>query len=150
MSLKDILMEDLKSSMKEKDNLRKNTITMLRSRIKQYEVDNREDANDDLIMQMIQKELKERSDTLESLKDSNRDDLIEDTKAEIAILEKYLPKQLSDDELAEIIEKIIADTKAESIKDMGKVMASAKEQIGSRATPKRMSEIIKEKLSSKN
>lgn len=123
---------------------------MLRSRIKQYEVDNREDANDDLIMQMIQKELKERSDTLESLKDSNRDDLIEDTKAEIAILEKYLPKQLSDDELAEIIEKIIADTKAESIKDMGKVMVSAKEQIGSRATPKRMSEIIKEKLSSKN
>lgn len=150
MSLKDILMEDLKSSMKEKDNLRKNTITMLRSRIKQYEVDNREDVNDDLIMQMIQKELKERSDTLESLKDSNRDDLIEDTKAEIAILEKYLPKQLSDDELAEIIEKIIAETKAESIKDMGKVMASAKEQIGSRATPKRMSEIIKEKLSSKN
>lgn len=150
MSLKDILMEDLKTSMKEKDNLRKNTITMLRSRIKQYEVDNREDANDDLIMQMIQKELKERSDTLESLKDSNRDDLIEDTKAEIAILEKYLPKQLSDDELAEIIEKIIADTKAKSIKDMGKVMASAKEQIGSRATPKRMSEIIKEKLSSKN
>ena len=150
MSLKDMLMEDLKTSMKEKDNLRKNTITMLRSRIKQYEVDNREDANDDLIMQMIQKELKERSDTLESLKDSNRDDLIEDTKAEIAILEKYLPKQLSDDELAEIIEKIIADTKAESIKDMGKVMASAKEQIGSRATPKRMSEIIKEKLSSKN
>ncbi len=150
MSLKDTLMEDLKTSMKEKDNLRKNTITMLRSRIKQYEVDNREDANDDLIMQMIQKELKERSDTLESLKDSNRDDLIEDTKAEIAILEKYLPKQLSDDELAEIIEKIIADTKAESIKDMGKVMASAKEQIGSRATPKRMSEIIKEKLSSKN
>lgn len=150
MSLKDTLMEDLKTSMKEKDNLRKNTITMLRSRIKQYEVDNREDANDDLIMQMIQKELKERSDTLESLKDSNRDDLIEDTKAEIAILEKYLPKQLSDDELAEITEKIIADTKAESIKDMGKVMASAKEQIGSRATPKRMSEIIKEKLSSKN
>ena len=150
MSLKDTLMEDLKTSMKEKDNLRKNTITMLRSRIKQYEVDNREDANDDLIMQMIQKELKERSDTLESLKDSNRDDLIEDTKAEIAILEKYLPKQLSDDELAEIIEKIIAETKAESIKDMGKVMASAKEQIGSRATPKRMSEIIKEKLSSKN
>ena len=150
MSLKDILMEDLKTSMKEKDNLRKNTITMLRSRIKQYEVDNREDANDDLIMQMIQKELKERSDTLESLKDSNRDDLIEDTKAEIAILEKYLPKQLSDDELAEIIEEIIAETKAESIKDMGKVMASAKEQIGSRATPKRMSEIIKEKLSSKN
>ena len=123
---------------------------MLRSRIKQYEVDNREDANDDLIMQMIQKELKERSDTLESLKDSNRDDLIEDTKDEIAILEKYLHKQLSDDELAEIIEKIIAETKAESIKDMGKVMASAKEQIGSRATPKRMSEIIKEKLSSKN
>ena len=150
MSLKDMLMEDLKTSMKEKDNLRKNTITMLRSRIKQYEVDNREDANDDLIMQMIQKELKERSDTLESLKDSNRDDLIEDTKAEIAILEKYLPKQLSDDELAEIIEKIIAETKAESIKDMGKVMASVKEQIGSRATPKRMSEIIKEKLSSKN
>ena len=61
MSLKDILMEDLKTSMKEKDNLRKNTITMLRSRIKQYEVDNREDANDDLIMQMIQKELKELS-----------------------------------------------------------------------------------------
>lgn len=148
MSIKEILMDDLKTSMKEKDTLRKNTITMLRSRIKQYEVDNREDANDDLIMQMIQKELKERSDTLESLKDSNRDDLIESTKQEIDVLMKYLPKQLSDDELAEKIAQIISDLGASSIKDMGSVMSKAKDTIGSAATPKRMSEIIKAKLSS--
>lgn len=148
MSIKEILMDDLKTSMKEKDTLRKNTITMLRSRIKQYEVDNREDANDDIVMQLIQKELKERSDTLESLKDSNRDDLIESTKQEIDVLMKYLPKQLSDDELAEKIAQIISDLGASSIKDMGSVMSKAKDTIGSAATPKRMSEIIKAKLSS--
>lgn len=148
MSIKEILMDDLKTSMKEKDTLRKNTITMLRSRIKQYEVDNREDANDDIVMQLIQKELKERSDTLESLKDSNRDDLIESTKQEIDVLMKYLPKQLSDDELAEKIAQIISDLSASSIKDMGSVMSKAKDTIGSAATPKRMSEIIKAKLSS--
>lgn len=148
MSLKDLLMDDLKTSMKEKDTLRKNTITMLRSRIKQFEVDNREDATDDIIIGLIQKELKERSDTLESLKDSNRDDLINDTKSEIDILMKYLPKQLSDDELAEKIAEIISSSGASSIKDMGKVMSVAKDVIGPAATPKRMSEIIKAKLSS--
>lgn len=148
MSLKDLLMDDLKSSMKEKDTLRKNTITMLRSRIKQFEVDNREDATDDVVMQLIQKELKERSDTLESLKDSNRDDLIKNTQSEIDVLMKYLPKQLSDEEIAEKIDEIVSKVGASSIKDMGKVMAMAKEVIGSAATPKRMSEIIKAKLSS--
>ena len=99
-------------------------------------------------MQLIQKELKERSDTLESLKDSNRDDLIESTKQEIDVLMKDLPQQLSDDELAEKIAQIISDLGASSIKDMGSVMSKAKDTIGSAATPKRMSEIIKAKLSS--
>ena len=108
MSLKERLMDDLKTSMKEKQTLRKNTITMLRSRIKQYEVDNRLTADDDLIMQMIQKEIKERNDTLDSLKGTDRAELIKDTEEEISYLSEYLPKQMDDDELNDLVGAVVA------------------------------------------
>ncbi|MCI6610407.1 MAG: GatB/YqeY domain-containing protein [Ezakiella sp.] len=148
MSLKERLMDDLKTSMKEKQTLRKNTITMLRSRIKQYEVDNRLSADDELIMQMIQKEIKERNDTLEALAGSDRAELIDDTKLEIQYLSEYLPKQLSNEELAQIVDIIATEVNATSMKDMGNMMKVAKEKCGSRVDAKRLSEAVKAKLSS--
>lgn len=148
MSLKERLMDDLKTSMKEKETLRKNTITMLRSRIKQYEVDNRLAADDQLIMQMIQKEIKERNDTLDSLKGSGRDELIKDTELEISYLSEYLPKQLTDEELSELVDSVIKEINASSIKDMGNAMKLAKEKSESRVDAKRLSEAVKAKLSS--
>ena len=143
MSLKERLMDDLKTSMKEKQTLRKNTITMLRSRIKQYEVDNRLTADDDLIMQMIQKEIKERNDTLDSLKGTDRAELIKDTEEEISYLSEYLPKQMDDDELNELVSAVVAEVGATSMKDMGAVMKLAKERSESRVDAKRLSEAVK-------
>ena len=148
MSIKEILMDDLKTSMKEKQTLRKNTITMLRSRIKQYEVDNRLTADDDLIMQMIQKEIKERNDTLDSLKGTDRAELIKDTEEEISYLSEYLPKQMDDDELNELVSAVVAEVGATSMKDMGAVMKLAKERSESRVDAKRLSEAVKAKLGS--
>ncbi len=148
MLLKDQLMNDLKTSMKEKDALRKNTITMLRARIKQFEVDNRVEADDEKIFQLVQKELKERTDTIDSLKDTGRDDLIETAKEESKILEAYLPKQLEDSELEKIVDNAIKVLSASSMKDMGSVMNKVKDEVGSSATPKRISEVVKAKLSS--
>ena len=148
MSLKERLMDDLKTSMKEKQTLRKNTITMLRSRIKQYEVDNRLTADDDLIMQMIQKEIKERNDTLDSLKDTDRAELIKDTEEEISYLSEYLPKQMDDEELNDLVSAVVAEVGATSMKDMGAVMKLAKERSESRVDAKRLSEAVKAKLGS--
>lgn len=148
MSLKERLMDDLKTSMKEKQTLRKNTITMLRSRIKQYEVDNRLTADDDLIMQMIQKEIKERNDTLDSLKGTDRAELIKDTEEEISYLSEYLPKQMDDNELNELVSAVVAEVGATSMKDMGAVMKLAKERSESRVDAKRLSEAVKAKLGS--
>nr|WP_311445387.1 GatB/YqeY domain-containing protein [Ezakiella coagulans] len=148
MSLKERLMDDLKTSMKEKQTLRKNTITMLRSRIKQYEVDNRLTADDDLIMQMIQKEIKERNDTLDSLKGTDRAELIKDTEEEISYLSEYLPKQMDDDELNDLVGAVVAEVGATSMKDMGAVMKLAKERSESRVDAKRLSEAVKAKLGS--
>lgn len=148
MSLKERLMDDLKTSMKEKQTLRKNTITMLRSRIKQYEVDNRLTADDDLIMQMIQKEIKERNDTLDSLKGTDRAELIKDTEEEISYLSEYLPKQMDNDELNELVSAVVAEVGATSMKDMGAVMKLAKERSESRVDAKRLSEAVKAKLGS--
>ena len=134
--------------MKEKQTLRKNTITMLRSRIKQYEVDNRLTADDDLIMQMIQKEIKERNDTLDSLKGTDRAELIKDTEEEISYLSEYLPKQMDDDELNELVSAVVAEVGATSMKDMGAVMKLAKERSESRVDAKRLSEAVKAKLGS--
>lgn len=148
MSLKERLMDDLKTSMKEKQTLRKNTITMLRSRIKQYEVDNRLTADDDLIMQMIQKEIKERNDTLDSLKGTDRAELIKDTEEEISYLSEYLPKQMDDEELNDLVSAVVAEVGATSMKDMGAVMKLAKERSESRVDAKRISEAVKAKLGS--
>ncbi|WP_321136149.1 GatB/YqeY domain-containing protein [Ezakiella sp.] len=141
-------MDDLKTSMKEKQTLRKNTITMLRSRIKQYEVDNRLTADDDLIMQMIQKEIKERNDTLDSLKGTDRAELIKDTEEEISYLSEYLPKQMDDEELNDLVSAVVAEVGATSMKDMGAVMKLAKERSESRVDAKRLSEAVKAKLGS--
>ncbi|MDO5716564.1 MAG: GatB/YqeY domain-containing protein [Tissierellia bacterium] len=148
MSLKDKLMDDLKASMKEKQTLRKNTITMLRARIKQYEVDTREDADDKKIMELIHKELKQRRDALVAFEDSDRAELIQNTKEEISILESYLPVQLSDEKLEELIRICIKEMGAMSMKDMSKVISLAKQKAGSTAEPKRISEVVKDKLSS--
>ena len=99
MTLKERLMEDMKVSMRNKETLKKSVITMIRASVKQKEVDDRVDVNDDDVIELIAKQLKQRKDALVEFEKAERDDLIAQTKAEIEILASYLPQQLTDEEL---------------------------------------------------
>lgn len=145
--LKEKLLEDLKNSMKEKNVVRKNVVQMIRAAILQKEKDNQIELNDEEIMQIIAKEAKTRKDALPDYEKSGREDLIKEVKEEIAIIEEYLPKQLTKEEILPIIQEIINKTGASSIKDMGKVMGEAKKQLGVSADGKTISECVKGLLS---
>ena len=144
--LKEKLMEDLKISMREKNNLRKNTIQMVRAAILQIEKDKGIEVDDNKILEIIAKEVKSKKDALADFEKGGREDLIAQTNEEIAILQEYLPKQLSHDELVQKIKEVIAKVGATSIKDMGAVMKEAKAQIGTAADGKSINEVVKELL----
>ena len=122
MSLKETLMEDLKDSMKSKDTIKKNTITMVRAAIKQREVDERIDLSDDDILDIISKQLKEKRNVIDEFSKGQRQDLVELTEKEIEILLRYLPKQLSEEEVEIIVIETIKEINATSMKDIGNIM----------------------------
>jgi len=144
--LKEKLMEDLKQSMKEKNNLRKNVVQMVRAAILQIEKDKGIEVDDNKILEIIAKEVKTRNDSLVDFEKGGREDLVAQAKEEIAILSEYLPKQLTSEELKEKLTKIVADLGATSIKDMGAVMKEAKSQIGTAADGRTINEVVKELL----
>ena len=144
--LKEKLMEDLKISMREKNEIRKNTVQMVRAAILQIEKDKGITVEDDKIIEIIAKEVKGKKDALVDFEKAERTDLIEQTNQEIAILQEYLPKQLSKEEIKEEIEKVIADVGATSMKDMGIVMKEAKARIGAGADGRTINEVVKELL----
>jgi len=144
--LKEKLLEDLKNSMKEKNINRKNVIQMVRAGILQIEKDKGIQLNDAQILEIIAKELKKRKDSLTDFEKANREDLLIQVNEEISVLEEYLPKQLTDEELELKIKEIIEKVGATTIKDMGIVMKQAKEEIGAQADGKRINEVVKKIL----
>ena len=146
MSLKERLMADLKDAMKNKDKLRKDVITMVRAAIKQKEVDERVELDDSDIENIISKQLKEKKASIEEFKKGNREDLVEKTNDEIEILLEYLPEQLSDEELKEIIKKVIDENEITSMKDIGKLMKNVMPLIKGKADGKQVNIIAKELL----
>ncbi len=146
MSLKEKLMDDLKEAMKEKDVIRKNTVQMIRSAILQFEKDNKAELDDNGIIDVIAKELKRRRDVLPEYEKSGREDLIADINREIEILLAYLPKQLTREELEEIVISAMEEVGATSMKDMGKIMAAVMPKTKGRADGKMINEIVKAKL----
>ncbi len=145
--LKERLLQDFKEAMKEKNELKKNTIMMVRAAILQIEKDTQKELNDDAILEILAKEIKKRKDSLEDIEKSGREDLIKQVNDEMAIIKAYLPEELSMEELEKIIEEVIAETGATSMKDMGKVMQAAKAKTAGRADNKVINEIVKKKLS---
>ncbi|MBM7549619.1 GatB/YqeY domain-containing protein [Peptoniphilus gorbachii] len=146
MSLKERLMADLKEAMKSKDKLRKDVITMVRAAIKQKEVDERVELDDSDILDIISKQLKEKKSSIDEFKKGNREDLVKQTNDEIEILLKYLPEQLSDEELKEIIKKVIDENEITSMKDIGKLMKNVMPLIKGKADGKQVNLIAKELL----
>lgn len=143
MTLSEKLMLDLKESMKNKETLKKSVITMIRASIKQKEVDERIELTDDDILDIISKQQKQRKDALAEFKKANREDLVEQTEQEIEILASYLPKQLTDEELKQIVENAIKEVNAQSMKDMGKIMGEVNKIAKGRADGKRINEMVK-------
>ena len=144
--LKEKLMEDLKNSMKEKNVLRKNVIQMIRAAILQVEKDKQIELDDNQILEIIAKESKKRKDSLSDYEKSGREDLINQVKDEIAIIAEYLPKELTREEIEEIVKQVIEETGATSMKDMGTVMKGSKEKIGPAADGKTINEVVKSLL----
>ena len=141
--LKEKLMEDLKESMKTKDTVRKNTVQMVRASILQIEKDKGIKIEDDKILEIIAKEVKSKKDALSDFEKAGRQDLIDQTNAEIKILQEYLPEQLSEEKIKEELQKIIAELGATSMKDMGNIMKEAKAKMGASADGKTINEIAK-------
>lgn len=144
--LKEKLLEDLKSAMRDKDEIRKNTVQMVRAAILQIEKDKAIEVDDNQIIDIIAKEVKKRKDAAVDFEKSERNDLIEKNNEEIEILTQYLPKQLSREEIVEIVKEVISSCGATSIKEMGIVMKGAKEKIGASADGKTINEVVKELL----
>lgn len=129
MSLKETLFQDLKTAMKDKDTVRKNTIQLVRAGVLQIEKDNHVELDDDGVLDVIAKELKKRRDSLPEFEKSGRTDLIDNLNKEIEVLLGYLPEQLTEDEIQKIVEETIAETGAATMKDMGKVMGAVSSRL---------------------
>ncbi|MCP3697342.1 GatB/YqeY domain-containing protein [Aliivibrio sp. S4TY2] len=146
MALIEQLKDEQKLAMKAKDKLRLGTIRLALSEIKQREIDGHTTLSDDDIIAVLTKMVKQRRDSVSQFSAAGRDDLAEKESAEITVLEDFMPQALTDEEVAELLDKAIAESGAEGMQDMGKVMGVLKPQIQGRADMGKVSQLVKSKL----
>lgn len=146
MSFKELLFQDLKKSMKEKDTLRKNTIQSVRTAVLQVEKDDQVELSDDEVVLIIASQLKKRRSALPEFEKSGRQDLIDELKQEIEILMEYLPEQLTEEELTVIIQNSVEELGASTMSDMGKVMSAVIPKVQGKADNKLVSQIVRNLL----
>ncbi|WP_413285804.1 GatB/YqeY domain-containing protein [Vibrio sp. MA40-2] len=146
MALIDQLKEEQKVSMKAKDKLRLGTIRLALSAIKQREVDERITLTDDDIVAILTKMVKQRRDSVSQFETANRQDLADAEKAEITVLEEFMPQPLSEQEVSALVESAISESGAAGMQDMGKVMGVLKPQIQGRADMGKVSGLVRSKL----
>ena len=144
--LKNQITEDMKTAMRAKDSVRLGAIRLLLSAIKQREVDERIELTDADVIAVIEKMLKQRRDSIAAFELAKRDDLADIEKFEVTVLQTYMPKQMSDDEINQIITQVIADTGAQGAKDMGKVVGLVKPLVAGMADMGKVSGLIKTRL----
>jgi uncharacterized protein YqeY len=146
--LKQRIQDEMKSAMKGGDKRKLGVIRLIMAAIKQREVDERIELNDEQILAVLDKMVKQRRDSIEQYEKAGRDELAEQEKFEIEVLQEYLPEALSEDEIADLIKQAMADTGADSMKDMGKVMGILKPKLQGRADMGAVSAKIKQLLGS--
>ncbi|MBW4488056.1 MAG: GatB/YqeY domain-containing protein [Trichocoleus desertorum ATA4-8-CV12] len=150
MSLKDRIGEDIKAAMKSKEKVRLETIRSIKKALLEKEVSLRPTGQTELTeaqeMELVLQQAKQRRDSIEQYQQAGRTDLAEQEAQELAILETYLPTQLSDDELSQAIDEIITEVGATSPKDLGKVMGAAMQRLKGQADGKKIQELVKAKL----
>jgi uncharacterized protein YqeY len=146
MGLKSQLLKDMKEAMKARDKVRLSTIRMINSLIKNAEIEKKGDLTEDEIIQLLMKYAKQRKEAIEMYEKGGRQDLVEKEKAELAIVESYLPKQLNEEEIREYVKEAIESTGASSPKDIGKVMQYVMPKVKGRADGSIVNKIVREML----
>jgi len=145
-TLKDRLVADMKSAMKQRDKDRLGTIRLALAALKQKEVDERVELNDTDVLTILTKMVKQRRESIRQYQDAGRDDLVAQEELEISVLADYLPQPLSETEIAALIDQAINETGASSMQDMGKVMGMLKPKVQGRADMSQLSGIIRNRL----
>ena len=140
------LKQDMIDAMKNKEKERLTVIRMVKASMDQEHIDRKREINDELLIDVVNKQIKMRKDSIVEFEKGGRSDLVEKTQSEIDLLLNYLPEQLSSEEVHKIIDEIFAEVKPEGQKDMGKVMKEATAKLKGKADMKEVSNIIKEKL----
>ncbi len=146
MSLKQTLKDDLKTAMREKNIVKRDSIRAINTMIKQIEVDERKELDDSEILKLIQKGIKQREEAVVQYKEASRDDLVQKEQEQIDVFKEYMPKQLSDEELEAGMKELIAELGATSMKEMGKIMGQASKKFAGIADGKRINEMTKKLL----
>lgn len=146
MDLSHRLNEDMKQAMKSQDKFKLSTIRMVRSAIKNVEIDERRTLNDDEVLEILGREIKQRKDALHEFEKAGRGDLADGVRAEIEILTPYLPAQLSEEEIKVIVQETIQETGASSKADMGKVMGALMPKVKGRADGKLVNSVVQQCL----
>jgi uncharacterized protein YqeY len=140
------IKNDLKQAMLDKQDLVRDTIRMFLSEVQRFEIDNKEDVDDARALQIINKMIKQRNDSISQFKDGGRDDLAEKEQKEVDILSKYKPQQLSEEEITSKVVEAIKESGADSMQDIGKVMGLLKSSLAGSADMGIVSKIVKEQL----
>ena len=146
MTLKTQIQEDVKTAMRARDQKRLTALRLITAAIKQIEVDKRIEVDDQAVLAVLDKMVKQRRESLEQYESAGRDDLAAQEKFELDLLSVYLPEALSDDEVAALIKQALADTGATSIRDMGAVMNKLRGEVQGRADMKAVSSAVKAQL----
>jgi len=146
MDLVKELDKDLIEAMKAKENVKLATLRAVKGAMKMQNIDHKKEINDELLIEVVSKEIKTRNESIKEFEKGNRHDLIDKTKEEIEILNKYLPEQLTKEEILNIIEKVFVEINPSSIKDMGKVMGVVTPLVKGKADMGLVSSLIREKL----
>jgi len=146
-TLKERIVAEMKEAMRARESVRLDAIRLLRAAIQRREIDERVELGDEEVLAVIQKMIKQGRDSIAQFEKGARDDLVQKEAAMLAVLETYLPEQLAEGELAELINKALTETDAQSVRDMGKVMGWLKPRVQGRADMGAVSSAIKQKLS---
>lgn len=145
--MKNKIIEDIKSAMKSQDKVALAVVRMLKSDIQMAELNKKSELTDDEIVSIVSKQIKMRKDSIKEFEKGNRNDLIEQSEQEIKILEKYLPEQLTEEEITDIINSVFSKVNPTSSSDMGKIMGALTPLVKGKADMGIVSKIVKEKLS---
>ncbi len=146
MTLRDRINDDMKAAMKAREAEKLGAIRLLTSALKQREVDERIEITDDVVLGVIEKMLKQRKDSIEQFTAGNRLDLVAKEQFEVGVLQVYMPAQMTDAELASVLDAVIAEVGATSAKDMGKVMNALRPKVAGRADMGKLSGVVKARL----